>query len=66
MTLEELQLKTLSVLKRVRKQFNRAAHEDGLSDGEFMDQVVEPLERKIKDDIYVVKHGLIEPKQEGE
>lgn len=54
MTLEQLQKRTLKVLRLVRKQFNRAAHEDGLSDKEFLDQVVDVLEWDIKSDIAVL------------
>ena len=55
MTLQELQKRTLKVLKLVRKQFNRAAHEDGMSDTEFLDKVVGSLEWDIKSDRAVEK-----------
>lgn len=50
MTLSELQLKTLDILRRVRFQFNRSAHEEGMSDTEFLDQIVDPLETEIHQD----------------
>lgn len=55
MTLNELQLETLDLLRKVRFQFNRAAHEDGMSDNEFLDQIVDPLETKIYQDRQVLK-----------
>lgn len=55
MTLSELQLRTLDVLRKVRFQFNRAAHEDGMSDAEFLDAVLEPLETDIYQDRKVLK-----------
>ncbi len=55
MTLSELQLRTLDVLRKVRFQFNRLAHEDGMSDAEFLDSVVSPLETVICQDRMVSK-----------
>lgn len=55
MTLSQLQTKTLKVLRLVRKQFNRAAHEEGMSDNEFLDKVVGQLECIIKSDRAVEK-----------
>lgn len=49
-TLEELQTKVLKVCALLRRQFNRAPYEGGLSDTEFLDQVIAPLERKIQTD----------------
>jgi hypothetical protein len=57
MTLGELQLKTLDLCKKVRKQLNRKAHEPGLSDAEFLDQVVEPLKTIIEQDRYVIQRA---------
>ena len=51
MTLDALQVRTLDVLKKVRKQFNRAGWEpSGMSDKEFIDKVVEPLQIDIQQD----------------
>jgi hypothetical protein len=50
MTLSELHLRTLDVLRKVRFQFNRKAHEEGMSDTEFLDAVVSPLEEDIYQD----------------
>lgn len=55
MGLSALQLETLDLIRKVRFQLNRAAHEDGMSDGEFMDQVLTPLEQKILADRQVLK-----------
>jgi hypothetical protein len=55
MTLSQLHRRTLKVLRLVRLQFNRAAHEDGLSDAEFLDQVISPLETDIKQDRDILK-----------
>lgn len=48
MTLSQLQLRTLDALRKVVFQFNRAAHEEGMSDSEFIENVLDPL----RDDIY--------------
>ena len=50
MTLRQLQLRTLDVLRKVRSQFGRSAHEEGMSDSEFLDSVVSPLEEDIYSD----------------
>jgi hypothetical protein len=55
MTLNQLQLRTLDVLRKVRFQFKRQAHEDGMSDEEFLDSVVEPLETDIYQDRQILK-----------
>ena len=55
MTLNELQLRTLKVLRLVRSQLNRQAHEGGMSDTEFTENVLDPLETEIKQDRYVLK-----------
>lgn len=55
MTLNELQLRTLDVLRRVKFQFNRQAHEEGMSDAEFVDQVIDPLATDIYQDRQVLK-----------
>lgn len=55
MTLNELQLKTLDVLRKVRFQLGRQAHEDGMTDTEFVEQYVEPLETEIYQDRQMLK-----------
>lgn len=55
MTLNELQLRTLDVLRKVKFQFGRQAHEEGMSDAEFIDQVIDPLATDIYQDRQVLK-----------
>lgn len=55
MTLEQLQRRTLRVLKRVVRQFNRMPHEGGLNDIEFIEQVLDPLRNDIQSDRDVLK-----------
>lgn len=55
MTLSELQLRTLDVLRHVRFQLQRQAHEPGLSDDEFLDEFVTSLETDIYQDRHVLK-----------
>ena len=55
MTLSQLQLRTLDVLRKVRFQFKRQGHEDGMTDEEFLDNVLEPLETDIYQDRHVLK-----------
>jgi len=55
MTLSELQMRTLDVLRRVRFQFQRQSHDPGMSDAEFLDQFVEPLETEIHQDRRMLK-----------
>lgn len=55
MTLTQLQMRILDVLRKVRFQFGRAAHEDGMSDSEFIDNIVTPLETDIYQDRQMLK-----------
>lgn len=55
MTLDELQRRTLDVLRKVRSQFARQGHEPGMSDSEFLDTVVEPLANDIHQDRQMLK-----------
>lgn len=55
MTLNELQMRTLDVLRKVKFQLQRQAHENGMSDSEFLEEVVEPLETDIFQDRHVLK-----------
>jgi len=55
MGLSELQLRVLNVLRHVRFQFNHQVHELGLSDDEFIEQWIEPLETDIYQDRQILK-----------
>lgn len=55
MTLSELQLRTLDVLRKVRFQFRRPAHAEGMSDDEFLENIIEPLETDIYQDRQMLK-----------
>ena len=55
MTLGQLQLRTLDVLRKVRFQFGRQAHDQGMSDGEFIDEIIAPLETDIYQDRQILK-----------
>ena len=52
---EELQEATLEFIKKVYAQLYKAPHEDGLSDNEFVSEVIGPLESKIRADQDVIK-----------
>ncbi len=55
MTLGQLQLRTLDVLRKVRFQLSRQAHEGGMSDTEFLDEILSPLETDIYQDRHILK-----------
>ncbi len=55
MTLDKLQLQTLNVIRRARFQLSRPAHENNMSDAEFIEQVLEPLETDIHQDRQILK-----------
>lgn len=55
MTLGELQLQTLDLMRRVRFQLQHAPHEDGMNDVEFMEKVLSPFEFKIYADREILK-----------
>ena len=55
MTLDELQTATLRLIKKVKRQLRRSPHEGGLSDEEFIDEVVESLETVIHQDREMLK-----------
>lgn len=55
LTLNELQLETLNTIRLVRFQLGRQAHEDGMSDAEFDERVLAPLETRIVQDRSVLK-----------
>lgn len=55
MTLGKLQLATLDLIRKVRFQLNRQAHDEGMSDAEFLEEIVEPLEQVIYADREVLR-----------
>ena len=55
MTLNELQVRTLNVIRLARFQLGRSAHEEGMSDAEFIEQVLEPLETDIHQDRHILR-----------
>jgi hypothetical protein len=58
MTLSQLQLRTLDVLRKVRFQFRRQGFEDGMSDSEFIDKVLEPFATDIYQDRQILKKEI--------
>ena len=50
MTLSQLQLATLNLIRKLRFQLNRVGYEEGMSDKEFLEQIVYPLEADIYQD----------------
>jgi len=50
MTIDELRTSVLTFMRQTRKQFNRAAHDEGMSDNEFLSHVLDPLEYRIRAD----------------
>lgn len=55
MTLDELQRETLKVLRKVRRQLNRSPYQSGMSDLEFMEEVLDPLQMRILADRDVLR-----------
>jgi hypothetical protein len=53
MTLDELRRRTLELINATRKQLRRHSWQDGMSDEEFIDKVLNHLEHQITDDICV-------------
>lgn len=49
-TLEELRFFTLDFIKKVRKQLQHSPYQEGMNDQEFLDQVVNQFEEKIRND----------------
>jgi hypothetical protein len=54
-TLNQLQLETLDLIRKVRFQFQHSPHDPGMNDTEFLEQVVQPLEDKIYQDREMAK-----------
>ena len=55
MTLNQLQMQTLDLIRKLRFQLNRKACDDGMSDNEFLEQIVDPLETAIYQDREISK-----------
>lgn len=55
MSLAKLQLATLDLIRKTRFQLGRQAHEEGMSDGQFIDEILEPLEQQIYADRVVIR-----------
>ena len=53
--LDELQMKTLDLIRKLRLQLIAAPWETGMNDQEFLDQIVKPLEDKIHADRELLK-----------
>lgn len=49
-TLQELRFSALHFIKKVRKQLQHSPYQEGMNDQEFIDQVVNPFEEKIRTD----------------
>lgn len=67
-TLNQLQLETLDLIRKVRLQFQHLPHDPGMNDTEFLEQVVQPLEDKIYRDREIAtgfpsRFGMVDPKQ---
>lgn len=55
MTLDQLQHRTIEVLRLMVKQLGKAPYEDGLSDNEFIAQIIDPFDADIRTDRYILK-----------
>lgn len=55
MTLNELQMRTLDVIRKARFQLRGSAYENSMSDEDFIEQVLEPLETDIIQDRHMLK-----------
>lgn len=55
MTLRQLQMRTLDVLRHVRFQFGRQSWQEGMSDSEFIEKFITPLETDIYQDRQIIK-----------
>lgn len=55
MTLDQLQQRVLKTIRQTVKQFNRLAHEPGLSDYEFINDALLPLKTEIEQDRDVIR-----------
>ena len=50
MTLDQLQKKTLQLIKRIHKHLNTPTHVSGVTDAEFLEKACYGLETRIKED----------------
>lgn len=55
MGLAELQLATMDLIRKVRFQFGHKPHDDGMTDNEFLEEIVDPFEQKILADRSVIR-----------
>jgi hypothetical protein len=55
MTLSQLQMRTLDVIRKVRFQLKRQAHDEGMSDSEFEEEFLDTLETEIYQDRAMLK-----------
>jgi hypothetical protein len=55
MTLNDLQLRTLNFLRLCRFQLNKAPHEEGMTDEEFIENELGPFETDIYQDRQILK-----------
>ena len=55
MTLHQLQMETLSLIRKVRFQLKRQPWQGGMSDEEFAEKVLGDFEAKIAADVHVIK-----------
>lgn len=55
MTLEQLQKKTLQLIKRVHKHLNTPTHISGVTDAEFLEKACYGLETRITEDIEILQ-----------
>jgi len=63
MTLSQLQLKTLDLIRQMKFQLNRASWEDGRSDREFIDDVLREFEGEILNDRFVLAEARRKKKE---
>lgn len=57
LSLDQLQMVVLRLIRKVRNQMNRSAHEPGLSDSEFAEQVLDPLESMVRQDREILSNS---------
>lgn len=65
MTLDQLQKKTLQLIKRVHKHLNTPTHISGVTDAEFLEKACYGLETRIKEDRMILADLEPEPSLEG-
>lgn len=65
MTLEQLQVRTLKFLRQCRRQFNHLPHEQGMTDIEFIEDVLNPFKNDILSDRDVLRMAAEREKAES-